>query len=325
MHKPETPADEADRLDALHALHVLDSEGEERFDRLTRMARRLFGVPIALVSLVDANRQWFKSCMGLEVRETPRDISFCGHAILGDELFVIPDAAADERFADNPLVTGEPRIRFYAGHPLRAPTGHKMGTLCIIDREPRTLGTEDAAVMKDLAAMAERELAALHLATTDELTRLSNRRGFRNLARHSLAFCDRHDVPAVLVYFDLNGFKPINDRFGHAEGDRALVAFANQMKAVFRDSDVFGRLGGDEFAVLLTNTPEHEAERSVERFRAALDEHNRIAARGYDIAFSCGMAPFDPRRHDGIDPLLAEADERMYRDKKQEGDGGMKG
>ncbi|MFM5486675.1 GAF domain-containing protein, partial [Aeromonas veronii] len=118
MQSPVVPDNERLRLDALRRLAILDSPAEERFDRITRMARNMFDVPIALVSLVDENRQWFKSCCGLPVLETPRDISFCGHAILGEELFVVEDAAQDPRFSDNPLVTGEPHIRFYAGHPL---------------------------------------------------------------------------------------------------------------------------------------------------------------------------------------------------------------
>ncbi|UGA37405.1 GAF domain-containing protein [Chromobacterium haemolyticum] len=112
MKTPDIPADEPQRLATLRALGVLDTAAEERFDRLTRMAKRLFRVPIALVSLVDENRQWLKSCVGMSTVETERDISFCGHAILGDDIFYIPDALADERFADNPLVTGAPHIRF---------------------------------------------------------------------------------------------------------------------------------------------------------------------------------------------------------------------
>src|ERR1700752_1549332 len=115
MLTPALPADENTRLDTLRALNILDTSPEERFDRLTRLAKRLFGVPIALVNLVDADRQWFKSCVGLSATETPRDISFCGHAILGDDILLVPDAGVDERFHDNPLVTGDPNIRFYAG------------------------------------------------------------------------------------------------------------------------------------------------------------------------------------------------------------------
>ena len=110
MIEPAIPVDEAARLSALRSLNILDTVPEERFDRLTRMARRMFGVPIALISLVDENRQWFKSCQGLSVSENPRNISFCGHAILDDEILVVPNALADERFHDNPLVRDEPRI-----------------------------------------------------------------------------------------------------------------------------------------------------------------------------------------------------------------------
>ena len=127
MRKPDFPADEQRRLQALRDLELLDTPAEERFDRLTRIAQSVFQAPIALVSLVDAQRQWFKSRQGLDATETPRDISFCGHAILGDEVFYIPNALEDPRFADNPLVAGAPDIRFYAGAPLASADGYKLG------------------------------------------------------------------------------------------------------------------------------------------------------------------------------------------------------
>ncbi|MDX1335448.1 MAG: sensor domain-containing diguanylate cyclase, partial [Gammaproteobacteria bacterium] len=238
MKKPCLPQDEESRLKALRSLNILDTPPEERFDRYTRMAKRMFGVPIALVSLVDENRQWFKSCFGLPVRETPRDISFCGHAILGKEVFVIPDALQDERFADNPLVTEEPHIRFYAGCPLSSIDGSKLGTLCIIDREPRQFTQEDIDTLSDLASMVERELATLEIATVDELTGITNRRGFMSLAKYILNLCTREKLPATLAFMDLNGFKPINDTYGHAEGDRALIEFSNELKRGLRNSDL---------------------------------------------------------------------------------------
>lgn len=163
MHKPALPPNEAERLAALHALKILDTPPEERFDRITRIAQRLFDVPIALVSLVDANRQWFKSRQGLEASETPRDISFCGHAILGDDVFVVPDTQQDLRFCDNPMVTGEPKIVFYAGCPLTALDGSKLGTLCIKDRRPRQMSPAEIELIRDLAAMVEDELNAVEL------------------------------------------------------------------------------------------------------------------------------------------------------------------
>jgi GAF domain-containing protein len=133
MESPDIPSNEEHRLATLRSLGILDTSHEERFDRVTRMSKRLFDVPIALVSLVDESRQWFKSSAGLDTLETPRDIAFCGHAILDENIFHVPDATKDPRFADNPLVTGPPDIRFYAGRPLHAPNGDRMGTLCIID------------------------------------------------------------------------------------------------------------------------------------------------------------------------------------------------
>ncbi len=222
MLAPRKPDDEAARLKNLHSLKLLDTAPEERFDRLTRLARRLFDVPIALVSLVDANRQWFKSSAGLDASETPREISFCGHAILQDQILEICDAEQDERFHDNPLVTDKPGIRFYAGHPLGLEDGSKLGTLCLLDTRPRKLNDEERELLRDLARMAEQEMVAVQMASMDELTLLSNRRGFRTLAQHALSVCDRLSRPATLLFFDLNDFKPINDRYGHAEGDSAL-------------------------------------------------------------------------------------------------------
>lgn len=315
MKKPDIPQDEQTRLETLRSLDVLDTLPEDRFDRLTRLARRLFGVPIALVSLVDENRQWFKSCIGLDARETSRDISFCGHAILGDEVFIIPNALEDERFADNPLVLDDPKIRFYVGCPLSL-NGHKLGTLCIIDQQPRRFEKEDIEALRDLASMAERELASFQLATSDELTQISNRRGFMVFAQHSLNLCARQKIPATLVFLDLDKFKSINDTFGHAEGDRALITFADQMKSSLRDSDFFARLGGDEFIVLLSNASKQQAEETIERFRRSLKKSNQEANRGYEITFSYGIVEFNLETHPAIEELLAHGDSMMYKEKR---------
>ena len=134
-----TPFNERYRLLALYGYNVLDTPPEPAFDRIVCLAARIFQVPICLISLVDPTRQWFKAVVGLEARETPREVSFCGHAIIHQEVMQVPDAAADPRFADNALVTGDPGIRFYAGTPLVMSNGHAIGTLCVIDRAPRTI------------------------------------------------------------------------------------------------------------------------------------------------------------------------------------------
>lgn len=317
MKTPDFPIDERVRLETLRSFDILDTPAEERFDRITRVARRMFGVSIALVSLIDENRQWFKSCVGLDASETSRDISFCGHAILGDDVFVIPDALSDDRFADNPLVTGDPHIRFYAGCPLSAPNGSKLGTLCIIDQKARGFEKDDIEALRDLASLVEREIAVVEMATIDELTNVSNRRGFIPLAQQTLRLCARQGIPASLVFLDLDKFKPINDTFGHEEGDRALTGFARMMKRTYRDSDLLARLGGDEFVVLLTSAPKQLAGEIVSRFSHSLETYNREVKRGYDIAFSHGIAEFDNKKHDTIEGLLAEGDALMYEAKKK--------
>jgi len=155
---PARPDNEAARQDALDNLKILDTPAEERFDRIVRLTRRLFEVPISYVSLVDRDRQWFKSRIGLEAQSSPRDTSFCGHAILQDEALIIPDARKDLRFAGNPMVIGDPFVRFYAGQPLRSPEGLKVGTLCIVDQKPRVFTPHEYELLHELTALVEREL-----------------------------------------------------------------------------------------------------------------------------------------------------------------------
>jgi phosphoribosyl 1,2-cyclic phosphodiesterase/CheY-like chemotaxis protein len=154
------PTDEGRRLDALHALRVLDTPPEERFDRYTRIAAGLFDVPIAMVSLIDRDRQWFKSRQGFHATETPRETAFCAHTILDRHVLQVPDALQDPRFADNPVVAGPPRVRFYAGAPLAAPDGSLVGSLCVIDKRPRQLDSQQLTLLRDLADLVEAELAA---------------------------------------------------------------------------------------------------------------------------------------------------------------------
>lgn len=159
MDCPDTPANELERLFALHRTHLLDTPPDARFDDITARARQRFNVQTALVSLVDKDRQWFLSRQGMDASETARDISFCGHAILGEDLLLIPDTQEDPRFHDNPLVTAEPHIRFYAGQPIRAPGGHSIGTLCLIDPQPRSLSFEERETLISLAAEVEKLIA----------------------------------------------------------------------------------------------------------------------------------------------------------------------
>jgi two-component system NtrC family sensor kinase len=158
MMKPRTPQSEVERIRTLEEYRILDTPPEPEFDALTELASSILGVPIALVSLVDRDRQWFKSKVGLSVSETAREVSFCGHAILEPDVFVVEDAGEDERFQDNPLVKDDPRIRFYAGAPLRAPNGEAIGTLCVIDRKPQKIDATRRRALRTLADMVVTQL-----------------------------------------------------------------------------------------------------------------------------------------------------------------------
>ena len=158
------PQNEAKRLKVLWQYEVLDTVPEEVFDDLTELAARICEAPIALISLVDEKRQWFKSKVGITVSETSRDLSFCAYAITQSELFIVPDATQDKRFANNPLVTSDPKIRFYAGAPLITPDGHALGTLCVIDKVPRELRPDQKHALRILAR---------HVVTQLELRRRS--------------------------------------------------------------------------------------------------------------------------------------------------------
>lgn len=192
MQIPLLPENELQRLAALKALAILDTEAEPRFDRITRLAQQLFQVPIALVSLVDANRQWFKSRQGLDATETPRDISFCGHAILDEAVFMVNNTQEDPRFADNPLVCGAPDIRFYAGAPLHSSSGHRVGTLCIIDRHPRSFSAAELMGLRDLADCVEVELEHTLL-----IQRAARERPLAMVAEHTtlgVSIADAHGI-----------------------------------------------------------------------------------------------------------------------------------
>ena len=177
------PADDRLRLSALHDLNMLDTPAEERFDRITRLLTFVMQVPMAYIALIDADRQWFKSSCGLAMTQSSRAESFCGHAILSDEPMIIPDAAEDERFHDNPLVTGEPYVRFYAGQPLKGPLGHNVGTLCIADRRPRMLRDAEIETLREMARIVERELGLVEVVTLQRDLIAGQQHLFRELSR----------------------------------------------------------------------------------------------------------------------------------------------
>ncbi|MGX9219606.1 putative bifunctional diguanylate cyclase/phosphodiesterase [Massilia varians] len=347
MERPRIPLDEAQRLAALHATRLLGSTPEETFDRITRTAARLLGVPIALVSLIDKDRQWFKSRTGLDACETPREISFCGHAILSDEPLVVPDAAQDARFVDNPLVTGDMHLRFYAGVQLYSVDRKKIGTLCVIDSRPRQLGPGELDALRDLARMVEqlvyhRQLAMAAqslserlqdcapapggspasgelawLVAHDLLTGLPNRQAMLRAIQGSIAGWRADGTPALVACINVDRFKRFNETLGHRAGDEILVGLATSLQALLREGDMLARAGSDEFLLLLHARGEHpEPERAFDRIMAAANR--AIPTPDGEIALTCSIGTtLLPQDGDDADALLNNAVTAMRHAKAQ--------
>ena len=324
------PHNEAQRLEALKNLHMLDTPIEERFERITRMVCNTLGVPMSAFSMIDTDRQWFKSAQGFTASETSRGLAFCAHAILDDEVLMVPDARKDARFSDNPFVTGDLNINFYAGCPVRAPNGEKIGTLCAIDTRPRDFDESEVQMLVDLAAMVETELrvsslSALQanllkeldesqrLALVDPLTRVWNRRGIMQLLERRWSEADRNGDVVVVVMADIDHFKKINDERGHATGDAVLQSVSRRLTAAMREEDVVGRIGGEEFLLILTGCHPSELKRAVERIRSLVAKSTLSVPGGdVNVTLSFGAAAVRPSDAVTIDQLIKFADEALY-------------
>jgi len=224
---------------------------------------------------------------------------------------VVNDARTDERFCDNPLVTCDPNIRFYAGYPISAPDGSKMGTLCIIDSEPREISAEDRSLLRELGRMVEEELIAANMARNDPVTGLSNRLGFSLIAEHLLGFCTRNATPASLLAFHLCNLKDIDDDLGHAKGDRAAAEFAHTVLASFRDSDVVGRIAPDVFAVLLGGVSLDNVTNSSQRLQDQIGERNRDSSHGYELLTTSRAVTYNGDCHPDVEALIADVESRF--------------
>jgi len=307
--------DEPARLAALRRYNVLDTPAEAPFDNITSLVKSVLGVPIAVISLIDADRQWFKSRFGLQAQTTARDISFCTHTIQSYDALHVPDAARDPRFAGNPLVNGHPHIASYLGVPLQTPDGYNIGSLCAIDIIPRRFEPAQQALLQHFAGIVIDHLEMRQLAQTDALTGAISRRAFMAETAKAVSRFTRHGRPSALAVFDVDHFKRINDNHGHAGGDAVLRAIATSITGIIRPSDSFGRLGGEEFAILLAETTELDAAVAAERFRAAIAALVIAHDPPLRVTASFGIAPLGPDcLRDG--EWLEKADRQLYRAKQ---------
>ncbi len=259
---------ETARIESLNHTNLLDTPAEERFDRITRLAQQLFDTKISLISFVDANRQWFKSMQGLEVIETPRKIAFCSKAIENDYPLVIRDTLSDPRFKNNPLVTGEPHIRFYAGQPLTLPDGNKVGTLCLIDDKPRSFEQEDVLKLKELSLLAEKELAnTLSSDAIEYHTGLINRETFKTRADSGLTLCKKLHLKITIISVQLSGLALINQKYGKTYGDEIIKTFADMVMSLSGKKDLVGRYRNTRIAMELIGIDEPQSKLLFEKLK----------------------------------------------------------
>jgi diguanylate cyclase (GGDEF)-like protein len=318
------PVDEEKRLDALYQYQILDTADEQAYDDLVHLAATVCGTPIAMVSLIDRDRQWFKSRVGIEGREDPREASFCAHAILRPgETMTVPNALEDARFAENPLVQSGTKIRFYAGVPLVTREGAAIGTICVIDKQPRTLSKEQERALRVLArqvvSLLELREAVTELeqqSLTDALTGVWNRRAFDLRLREEWTRHARSGEPLAMLMIDIDRFKLFNDTFGHPEGDRTLRRAAHVLGKMLRGSDYLVRYGGEEFSILLPNTNADGARVAAERSCHAMHVAEWPKS---PVTISIGVGAAFPAVEEDRNLLIARADHALYYAKRAGG------
>jgi diguanylate cyclase (GGDEF)-like protein len=347
MMRPPMPADEAARQSTLDAYRILDTPREAAYDDLVAIAASICEVPMAVITLIDHERQWFKSAHGVDGDGTSRDISFCAHAILDPgETMVVTDARLDPRFSGNPMVTGGPHIRFYAGAPMRAADGQPMGTFCVIDDRPRELEPDRRRALEALSRQASRlmelhrisqdlrlqleergwyEQQLLHYqqelehqnanlaeqSSTDPLTGLANRRAFARTLDQAITQAHALGTPLSVAIVDIDHFKSINDLHGHAEGDRVLQSLGAMLLSTEAARGRVARFGGEEFVRLLPDRALDDAARESEYLREAV----AAMPTGLPVTISIGVAMLQPG--EDASSLLARADQALYRAKHE--------
>ena len=330
------PENEFARLEALNAYGILDTAAEKSYDDITCLAADICGTPIALISLVDETRQWFKSRIGLAAAQIPREHAFCAHAITDpNNLLVVEDASNDPRFASNPWVTDAPAFRFYAGAPIVTANGEVLGTVCVIDQQPRQL---DAHALDSLHCLARQVMAQLELRKSlttleyyqsiltqinaklalqnviDELTQLHNRRAFQETLKAEWERTFRYSTPLSLLMIDIDHFKSFNDEFGYPAGDQVLRRVAYVLSGTARLCDMVARYGGERFAVILPGTDSAGALQIAERIRSKIEAETGLQ-RG--VTVSIGVANYTNQPDTAA--ILKQVDQALCQAKDQMG------
>ena len=344
--KADLPNNEVARLEALRNYLILDTLPEDSYDDITLLASEICGTSMAAISLIDSTRQWFKSKQGLKVSETARDVAFCAHAILQPDITVVSDVHADVRFADNPLVTGDPKIRFYAGAPLITPKGEVLGTLCVIDQVERKL---TQAQLNSLLALSRQVMAQLELrklfaqqeqnqrmlqdyqdklertnvllhkqSITDDVTGFNNTRFLHLYLDQHLCLSNAQPEKLTLVFIDMDNFKQVVDKHGHLLGSKVLREVAEVIHSHLDTEDRLVRYGGDEYIVLLPGQGGEDILSKVEAIRKGVSSSYYLQQEGIHLSVtaSFGLATF-PDDAKNKKELLMAADHCLFQSKKE--------
>jgi diguanylate cyclase (GGDEF)-like protein len=331
------PINEDERINALQRYQILDTPPEGAFDRITALVSQLLNVPVAIASLVDTDRIWFKSHHGLDVSEIERVPGLCASAILSNEPYILSDARHDPRSLTNPLVAGEFGLRFYAAVPLQTHDNYNLGTLCCLDFSPRTLTKEQIEILESLAQvimdqmelrLAARRINELHQnlqdlhetlriqAAHDSLTEIWNRGAIMDLLEQALERSRREQRPLSVMILDIDFFKRVNDTYGHPVGDEVLIAVVKRLQQVFRNSDVIGRMGGEEFLCVMYPCNMEDAKHIAERCRQAVCAVPIPIAEDYqttlEVTISGGLFSTDNHLDVAAPEIIKKADDALY-------------
>lgn len=339
-----SPNNEAARVAVLHGYDILDTLPEPSYDDIVLLASQICRAPIAAVSFIDSERQWFKAQTGITLASSPRELSFCAHTIMDSDLLVIPNALEDVRFANNPLVKQSPHIRFYAGAPLTTERGEALGTLCVIDCVERTLSEAQANALRSLSrqVMAQLELRQLlekqirtqrrleisqsqlkevnvqlhKLSMTDDVTGFHNTRFLHHWLDDKLKVAEQEGEEIALIFFDMDRFKQVVDTHGHQLGSKILKEVAQVVKEQLAEGDRIVRYGGDEFVILLPAQNRRQALQTAERMRRAINQRNFLSEENLQVRVtaSFGLAVY-PEDAKSKKQLLLAADQSLFQSK----------
>lgn len=318
------PDNEAQRLKALHSYSILDTPPEVDFDTLTRVAIQALNAPAGVIGLMDSDRLWFKSQIGLGVNQLDRQIAFCAHAIMRpDEPLIIEDLTKDVRFQNNPLVLQAPNLRFYAGAPLIDKNGYALGTIAIVDTLVRRFDNHQRNLLCDLStlvisALEGRDRANIlsRLATTDYLTGLANRVQFEKTLYSETSHANRTGESFTIFFMDLDDFKAVNDNLGHAAGDEVLREVGHRMMEQVRTEDLLARFGGDEFGILLRQDGDEAVNALARRIIDTVSEPIKLSTGDtVSVGISIGISKYTSTVN-SVTNLLSQADDALYKAKQ---------